>query len=261
VIWRLTQDENCLYVFIDSNILSEDYSAALDRQALNKLVSYVNHDLFRFRRSSNDTEHGDLQKIQQYLKITDTNKEVLKIELDRDSSFLAPEREKIDSLTNILFKESVRESGRDLIFWILLNIDIMQLNKYCQMLFVTLNRQIRTHRKWQNEFLPKGFYIVDVNQAIEFMDLFAKTQNKYYYTPHGTMNKGYWYLSSFRSKIAHYHVPERTSADSRDIMEAFASRFVYLLMTVDELGMEHYFPTDTDIMNPYYFSYFITLTS
>lgn len=69
------------------------------------------------------------------------------------------------------------------------------------------------------------------------------------------------YLSSFRSKIAHYHVPERTSTNTRGVMEAFASRFMYLLMTVDELGMEHYFPVDTNIMNPYFFSYFIALTS
>lgn len=77
------------------------------------------------------------------------------------------------------------------------------------------------------------------------MDLFAKRQNRYYCTPYGTMNKGYWYLSSFRSKIAHYQVPEKTSTNTRSVMEAFASSFMYLLMTVDELGMERYFPTDT----------------
>jgi hypothetical protein len=70
--------QDILYVFIDSNIANEDY-AALDKQALDKFVSYANDNLFHFRRSPNDTRYRDLQKIQQYQKITDTNKEVLKI--------------------------------------------------------------------------------------------------------------------------------------------------------------------------------------
>ena len=129
--------QDILYVFIDSNIANEDY-AALDRQALDKFASYANNDFFHFRRSPNDPRYRDLQKIQQYQKITETNKEVLKIELERDSFFLAPERSRIDDLTKILFmKESVTEGEKDLIFWMLLNVDIMSLNKYCQTLFVT----------------------------------------------------------------------------------------------------------------------------
>lgn len=105
-----------LYVFIDSNIANQDY-AALDRHALDKFASYANDDLFHFRRSSNDTQYRNLQKIHQYQKITDTNKEVLKIELECESFFLAPERSRIDDLTKILFiKESVTEGEKDLIF-------------------------------------------------------------------------------------------------------------------------------------------------
>jgi hypothetical protein len=70
-----------------------------------------------------------------------------------------------------------------------------------------------------------------------------------------------WYFSSFRSKIPHYHVPSSSAFEARPIIEAFASRFTYLLLCLDEIGIEYYYSRDSDIMIPYHFNYFLPLVT
>ena len=94
------------------------------------------------------------------------------------------------------------------------------------------------------------------------MDLFAKSHGKYStFGPNHSLTKGFWYWSSFRSKVPHYHVPGSSAFEPRPILEAFASRFTYLLLCIDEIGIEYYYSTDPDIMIPYYFNYFLPLVT
>jgi len=95
-----------------------------------------------------------------------------------------------------------------------------------------------------------------VEETKEVMDLFAKYRNKYYISDHYPTNKWWWYWYSFRSKIPNYHVGD-------SILDAFASRFAYLLMSLDEIGFQYYSGANNDTMETtiYHFNYFISLVS
>ena len=247
-----------LHVFIDSDIA--DDLTPIDKEAFDRLLAYNTQDLFHFRRSPKNVENTSLQKIPQYQKKPDKNNGSLAIELEPDNFISPPNTKFIESLSKMLYnKDSVSQKQTDLVFWILLNIEIMPFEKYNTVLFVTLHKTLRRNHKWQNSYTPKNFYVVDIKKAMEFMDLYAKKQDKYFFAPRQTMNKGYWYLCEFKRIIPHRHGPARINSEKVQVMDAFVSRFTYLLMTVDELGKEHYFPTDTHIMNPYYFNYFVIL--
>src|SRR5207245_6870080 len=70
-------------------------------------------------------------------------------------------------------------------------------------LLVTENQVLLRHSSWFESHFPGGILnIVDVREALARMDLFAKLRDTYYVSArYPTVNKGYWYLLSFMSKI------------------------------------------------------------
>ena len=98
--------------------------------------------------------------------------------------------------------------------------------------------------------------IVMFDEAKEIVDLFLKYHRKYHILNNFTCNKGYWYLLSFRSKIKHCHFGVAT-------LNAFARRFIYLLMSLDEVGLQYYSGVNNDTMDNtlYHFNYFISLVT
>jgi hypothetical protein len=128
-------------------------------------------------------------------------------------------------------------------------------SKYKSNLLITDNDVLLKNRLWfESHFPSKPLNIATVEEALEIMDLFAKKKGVYYTFTNSTANKGLWYWRSFRSKIPYYNV-------STEIMEAFSSRFVYLLMSLDEMGIQYYSGVDNDTMDNtlYHFNYFISL--
>ena len=112
-------------------------------------------------------------------------------------------------------------------------------------------------------FFP-GIIIVNLKDCINIMDLFAKARDLYFrsHNTNANMTKGYWYWIFFRYKIPHYNVAPPTSSSlttQNDILHAFAKRFCYLLIAVDELGKLHYFKNEDEIMMLYHFNYIISL--
>ena len=139
-------------------------------------------------------------------------------------------------------------------------------------LFVTADGALLRRRLWFESHIPGGrLNIVTLDEALEIMDLFAKRKGKYYVSSYLTANKGLWYWYSFRDKVPHYNVPvpepsARTSIEAinaRHIMEAFATRLVFLLVSVDEMGMQYYSGVNNDTMDTtmYHFNYFVALMS
>jgi len=126
--------------------------------------------------------------------------------------------------------------------------------------FVTQNRRILENREWLEKKLGK-LNIMTVQESMRYMDLYAKHELKCYAGPNHLLNKDYWYWNSFRTKIPHYHVPERENEGKVHILEGFASRFKFLLLALDEIGMQQHFPKDRDIMIPYHFNYFLSLVT
>lgn len=126
--------------------------------------------------------------------------------------------------------------------------------------FVTQNRTILKKREWIEKKLGK-LNIMTVDESTKYMDLFAKHQGSHYVEPNHFLDKNLWYWDSFRTKIPHYHVPARENQESVHILEGFAARFKFLLLALDEIGVQVYFPRDEDIMIPYHFNYFLSLAT
>jgi len=126
--------------------------------------------------------------------------------------------------------------------------------------FVTQNRRLLENREWLEKKLGK-LNIMTTQESMRYMDLYAKYESKYYVEPYHLVNKDLWYWDSFRTKIPHYHVPQRENMESVHILEGLASRFKFLLLAIDEIGIQLYFPKDRDIMIPYHFNYFLSLAT
>lgn len=101
--------------------------------------------------------------------------------------------------------------------------------------------------------------IVTVDEAMEILDFFAKRHSKYYIATGVTTNKGLWYWISLRAKLPHFNV----SLNDSSMVNALPTRFRYLLMSIDEIGMQYYSGTDNDTLENtmYHFNYFITLVT
>jgi hypothetical protein len=76
--------------------------------------------------------------------------------------------------------------------------------------------------------------IVNVSEALEIMDIFAKSKGFYLIKGPQGVNNGLWYFVSFRSKVPHYHVL------SSETLDAFSMRFTQLLRSIDEMGLQYY---------------------
>jgi hypothetical protein len=134
-------------------------------------------------------------------------------------------------------------------------------------LFVTENQDFLCRRYSLNKqvslesFFP-GIGLVNLDDCLEIMDLFAKTHDQYLRAPNARMNKGFWYWIYFRWKIPHYNVaiPASSSLTTQnDILHAFGKNICYLLIAVDELGKLHYLKSDDEVMTLFHFNYLISL--
>ena len=87
-----------------------------------------------------------------------------------------------------------------------------------------------------------------------FLDLFFKFKGKYYLRNNWILNKGYWYWLSMRLKLPHYNVGDK-------MIDALAYRFYYVLIALDEIGIQFYLGVDNDTMDNtlYHFNYLISL--
>jgi hypothetical protein len=127
--------------------------------------------------------------------------------------------------------------------------------------YVTENENFLSRRYSLESFFP-GIRLVYLQDCLDIMDLFAKTQNLFLRSPNANanMNKGYWYWIYFRWKVPHYNVLKPSSLIGRnDILHALGKRICYLLIAVDELGKLHHFNSDDEIMILYHFNYILSL--
>jgi hypothetical protein len=127
-----------------------------------------------------------------------------------------------------------------------------------------LGRRFSFDRSLSLESFFPGIRLVNLKDCLDIMDLFAKTHDLYFRSPNtnATMTKGYWYWIYFRYKIPHYNVTPPVSPSlttQNDILHAFAKRFCYLLIAIDELGKLHYFKSEDEVMMLYHFNYIISL--
>lgn len=129
---------------------------------------------------------------------------------------------------------------------------------------VTENDALLKNRSWFESHFPGGpLSIMTLEEAVEGVDLFMKQSGEYPISNHFNVNKGYWYWLSFRTKVPFYHVTKRTSPFEKSILDSFAQRFVFLLMSVDKIGFDFYKRVNNDTMDNtiYHLNYSVSLVS
>jgi hypothetical protein len=258
---------------IDSRPLilnSSKLGILVDTESFNNLLSNRNTDTelllkytalgqLEFIRTPGDTTYNELSCIAPLTLIHDKDSNLSSIELrtkeSENSLGFGYRKESIDQIGKRLYANRFSEEIRQR----LLLVFIQSILNQCNTTFILLTDQdvLLRNRVWFASHFPgQPVNIVTPNEAKEIIDLFLKIRNAYYITPHLKCSKGYYYLLSFRSKIPYFHFGDR-------ILDAFASRFTYLLTSVDEIAFQYYSGVNNDTMDNilYHFNYFISLTT
>jgi hypothetical protein len=132
------------------------------------------------------------------------------------------------------------------------------LSKECEpSILVTENKSLLKKRDLiQHRYFHNDANIVNVAEAIEIMNLYLKWRKKYHFSGCNSVTEPwYWYLIAFRSKVQHYHGGD-------DNLEALANRFVFVFMSLEEVGFHYYSATishQTGMSKLYHFNYFTIL--
>lgn len=256
-----------LHIFVDTESIDKSLSNS-DPNA-QTFLSYSGTRIFKFIRSPYDTKYEILRKIRYYELEKDTGSNTItgiKISNynDRESWILfSSNMDVVNEFAKITFKKALlAEDEKEALVLVLVHCEFMISRFYeGKAIFVTENKKLLRNRAWLQARLSPKLEITTIAEAMSIMDLFAKTLSYYYIRPNVIFDKKGWYWFSFRSKVSHYHVPNRGPFEQRSVLEAFASRFTYLLLAIDEIGIQYLLLKDKDILIPYHFNYFISLVT
>jgi len=245
--------ESKLNILMDSE--SIDDLLLKDNRNAEKLLKYSDTDNFYLFRSPFGVKHLALQKVVQFEKKFDNN--ILHaIEINNHGIYFGYKQKDIDDISRKIYsKSTLSKPQRESV--LLVFIQAVLFMHDVSNLLITNNNILLKNRLWfESHFPGMPLNIMTLDDALLFMDLFAKYRNTYHISGHFTCNKGLWYWASFRSKIPNYHVGDA-------FLDAFSQRFNFLLMSIDEIGMQYFSGINNDTMRNtlYHFNYFISLVS
>jgi hypothetical protein len=239
----------------------------------NSLLKYHSTKLLKFFRTSEPIENEQLQEIPQ-IQIIRKNGSIYSIELtgkDWKSSYgFAYRQETISEIGQVVYNKHNLTSHEMRTLELVFIQAVLNPDNGRNML-VTENSFLLQNRDWfESHFPGKRLNIMKMEEAAEIVDLLFKYNSEYHISSHCSVSKHYWYWLAFRSKIPTYHVDFRpvvsgtTLGDmfkEKSILEAFAERFTFLLMSIDEMGFQYYLGVNNDTMESttYHFNYFISL--
>jgi len=267
---RIEVKEQKLSIFLEAESLGK--YALSNMSELSRLLIYNGTKHFDFIRSPVSSNEDTFSGMPEFTLLFDQEK-VRSIQIgDKDApppsqyteisfSYL-PEEIKLFA-NEIYRKNPVKSDELKSVQMLFIHLTFIRYRIYSNnqaYVFVTQNEILLENREWIEKKLGR-LNIMTIDEATKYMDLFAKHQQSYYMEPHHLLNKDLWYWDSFRTKINHYHVPARENQESVHILEGFAARFKFLLLALDEIGIQVYFPQDVDIDIPYHFNYFLSLAT
>jgi len=232
---------------------STSLDSALDRSNsdVRKLLRYIDSPFFKWIRSPVAVKHGILGNVPPYAGVIGEDGLPDRTCIDGKTWFFGYDANFVTQMTREMHEKDF-EGGTEpvLPFFIYLTLSSYEDDYH---LFVTEMDLLLDNRAWLRR-LGKRANIVTAKEALEIVELYSKRRGAYYISPPLMANEGHWYWLSFRSKVPHYNV-------STSILGAFASRFIYLLMSLDEIGIQFYSGVDNDtfLKTNYYFNYFLTL--
>lgn len=255
--------QNKMRILIHSSSIDE--MLPLCSRRAKALLKYRNHRFLDFMRTPESIENKELQEIVEFEKKYNSDGSLHSIEIGREKPKAKHafdyRREFIEYAGKIIYKkEKLKETE---IKTIELASIQATLNRFDSLnIFVTGNDVLLRNRLWfESHFPGVVLNIMTIEEAVEVIDLLLKHNGNYPISNFLNTNKGYWYWLSFRTKVPFYHVTTKANPLERSILDAFAQRFVFLLMSIDQMGFQYYSGVNNDAMENmiYHFNYFITL--
>jgi len=253
-----------LTVLFDST--SIDNMPALNRRS-RALLKYQNSQLLDFIRSPENVESKDLQQIVGIEKKYNPDGSLHSIEIARGESVAKHaffyRKEVIERIGQVLYKKEKLNADENRKIELVFIQAVLNRDNGLNIL-VTSDAFLLKNRLWFEAHFPGGaINIMTIDEAAEIVDLFLKSRGRYCISCNYTVNKGYWYWLSFRTKVPFYHVDSKAVPFEQTILETFAQRFVFLLESVDEIGFQYYSGVSNDTMDSmiYHFNYFISLVT
>jgi hypothetical protein len=246
-----------LSILLDSS--SIDKLPTLGRRS-RALLKYRSSEFLDFLRSPKRVKNKDLREIVEFQKKYKKDGSLHSIKIVRETSesehAFGYRKEAIEEIGKIVYnKEELNADESAAIELVFIHAALNwpdSLN-----LLVTENDVLLRNRLWFESHFPGGILnLMAMEEAAEVVDLFLKYRGKYSISYNYFCNKGYWYWLSFRTKIPFYN-----NNVGDPILDALAQRFVFLLMSVDEMGFQYYSGVSNDTMDStiYHFNYLISL--
>lgn len=244
-----------LRILVDSRSVAT--LLADENQAARNLLKYSGCEPFEFIRTPIHTDYEELKAVQPYVERYDDNSVLTAIEIpDKSITAFWYKMQDIEDIGEHIYnKEFLSPDEKEAILLVFIQAELNGLEH--KDILLTEDKMLLRNRQWFESHFPGCLLnIATVDETKEIMDLFAKHNNTYLISSHFTCNKWLWYWYSFRSKVPNYNVGDY-------ILDALASRFVYLLMSIDEMGFQYYSGVNNDLMENmiYHFNYFISLVS
>lgn len=221
-----------------------------------KLVGFNGAPLLKWVRSPLQTSHEELKSIPEYKIVGNSEMKEVEIEGQLGTARYAffEQANVVTELTKELCGKA--DVSREETETVRLAFIFLALSKFetDYQILVTQRPLLLRNRLLLRTRLGKRLRLIAVDEALEIVDLFCRKNGCYYIRPPLQANQGYWYWLSFRSRIPRFHV-------SGTILDALGTRLVYLLMSLDEIGIQHYSEVNNDTMDraAYHFNYFLML--
>jgi hypothetical protein len=259
----ILKKEKKLGILIDStsfeNLLSNEDEDT--KNLLGYAEASTSSKFFQFVRSPLETNYEALKRVSEFIKTYNDRGELFAIKvIESETSWTETvfyyRIQDIEKIGKVIFKKEVLDDKEmEAIFLVFVQATLNSSRD--SRIFITENKKILENRLWLESHYPGHLLnIVTLEEAKEIMDLFTKYNGKYFIRGNFTCNKGYWYWLSFRSEIPNFHVGD-------SFLDAFSTRFIYLLMAIDEIGFQYYLGVNNDTLDNmrYHLNYFITLTA
>ena len=259
------REAESLTILLDSHSLDEALLSLNRRSRV--LLQYDGVKSLKFLRTPESTRDRELQKIVEFRRKTKSDGSLHSIEITRGEhtskyafGYGGDSVERIGKY--VLGKDELDTNEKRAIELVFIHATLKQSDPLN--ILVTENDALLKNRsRFKSHFTSGLLSIMTLEEAVEGVDLFMKQKGEYPISHHYNANKGYWYWLSFRTKVPFYHVTKRASPFEKSILDSFAQRFVFLLMSVDEIGFDFYKPVNNDTMDNtiYHFNYFVSLMS
>lgn len=271
---KLLGNSEILEILVDSE--SIDNALHEGNEDVKRILKYFKSNFLNVIRSPFPTSFKELQLIPGFIEIYDKKGNLHEIEINNDSEYSKTlvdyESNYIKSVGQKIFnKESLKNDEIDALNLFFVYATLNNFNRDNTHILLTNNGfllknrlELYHHASSLSEEIKDHLDIVSANEARELIGLFLRYHHKYLLsakpesnTQYGC-NRGLWYWYLFRLKIPNFHVG---ALIDEPFLDAFSTRFVYLLRSVDEIGFQYYKGVNNDTLDDmmYHFNYSISL--